>query len=254
MFNHLLGSRRSPSIQSVLRAFTGASRKGIRGRVMGHGVNSTTVTRSTRQRVMALLALFAVLVSMVVMASPASSEIDPESVPSAPTGLEATRGDGSIEVSFTAGSDGGYAITNYEYRLDGGSWVALDPEVTGSPVTISGLTNGTEYSVSLRAVNSVSSGDASDSVSATPATTPSAPTDLNTTRGNGYVEVSFTDGFDGGDAITNYEYQLDGGSWVALDPASNMPWVTITGLTNGTEYSVSLRAVNLVGSGAASSS
>ncbi len=89
--------------------------------------------------------------------------------PAAPTNLTATAGDGSATVTFTAGSDGGSAITNYKYSLNGGSsWSALSPSDTTSPITITGLTNGTTYSISIRAVNAVGDGQASQSVSVTP--------------------------------------------------------------------------------------
>ena len=52
--------------------------------------------------------------------------------PDAPTSLSASAGDQSATISFTApASDGGLAITNYEYSLDGGgTWTAFSPSVT----------------------------------------------------------------------------------------------------------------------------
>ena len=87
--------------------------------------------------------------------------------PSAPTALVATPGDGKITVAFTAPSnDGGATITNYEYSTDGGtSWTAFSPTTTSSPVAITGLTNGTSYSIKLRAVNSAGVGAESAAVS-----------------------------------------------------------------------------------------
>jgi LPXTG-motif cell wall-anchored protein len=71
-------------------------------------------------------------------------------------------------VAFTAPtSDGGSAITGYEYRLDGGAWVPVGS--TSSPFTITGLTNGTSYQVELRAVNGVGPGPVSAPVTVTPA-------------------------------------------------------------------------------------
>ena len=103
--------------------------------------------------------------------------------PGAPTSLVATPQNGSASIAFTAPSDlpsdpneSDNSIANYEYSLDGGStWVALSPAVASSPVVISGLTNGTSYSVSLRGVNGVGTGIASSSVSVVPADT-TAPT------------------------------------------------------------------------------
>ena len=84
--------------------------------------------------------------------------------PSAPTALVATPGDGKITVAFTAPTDtGGNAITDYEYQLNGGTWTTAS--TTSSPVIITGLTNGTSYSIKLRAVNSAGNGAESAAVS-----------------------------------------------------------------------------------------
>ena len=96
------------------------------------------------------------------------SVVAPTTAPAAPTSLSATPGNGSASVAFTAGSDGGSAITNYKYQVDGGAWTALSPAVTTSPVTIPGLANGTQYSIKLRAVNSIGDGAESAAVTVTP--------------------------------------------------------------------------------------
>jgi len=172
--------------------------------------------------------------------------------PAAPTSLNVTPGDGSGSVSFTAGADGGASISNYEYQLDGGSWTALSPADTTSPVTISGLTNGTAYTVKLRAVNVAGSGASSvASASFTPRTVPGAPSITSVTPGDSTVSVAFTAGSTGGSLITDYEYQLNGsGSWFSLGTTSSPASI---GVTNGVAYTVKLRAVNVAGNGAASS-
>jgi hypothetical protein len=89
--------------------------------------------------------------------------------PAAPTNLSATAGDGSATISFTPGSDGGSPIIDYKYSLDGGSsWWPLSQPDTASPITITGLTNGTAYSISILAVNSNGDGLPSQAVSVTP--------------------------------------------------------------------------------------
>ena len=87
--------------------------------------------------------------------SPAASTVSQTltSVPQAPTIGTATRGDASATLTFTAGATGGKSITNYKYSIDGTTYTAFSPAQTTSPLTISGLTNGTSYSFYLKAVN-----------------------------------------------------------------------------------------------------
>ena len=103
------------------------------------------------------------------------TETPAATAPSAPTSLAATAGDQQLSIAFTAGASGGSAITDYEYTTDNGStWVTA--ATTASPVVITGLTNGTSYTVKLRAVNAIGNGTASAAVTETPAATaPSSP-------------------------------------------------------------------------------
>ncbi len=79
-------------------------------------------------------------------------------VPAAPSDLIAAVADGLVDISFTQGDDGGSPILNYEYSLAGGDWTAF----ASSPLMLKGLVNGQEYSISLRAVNAVGKGEASE--------------------------------------------------------------------------------------------
>jgi hypothetical protein len=86
----------------------------------------------------------------------------------APTSLSAVASTTSVAISFTAPTnDGGAAITNYQYNVNGGSFIALSPADATSPVTISGLTSNTSTTITLRAVNIVGAGPASAGVTFT---------------------------------------------------------------------------------------
>ena len=50
---------------------------------------------------------------------------------------------------------------------------------------------------------------------ASPPLPPSAPTDLVATPGDGQLDIAFTPAEDNGTAITDYQYQRDGGSWIS---------------------------------------
>jgi titin len=185
-------------------------------------------------------------------ASAPSNSVTPAAAPDAPTALVATPGNASASIAFTPGADGGAAITNYEYKLDDGSWTAMSPSVTSSPIAITGLTNGTSYAIRLRALNSAGAGAQSDAVSVTPAAAPDAPTALVATPGNASASIAFTPGASNGAAITNYEYKLGDGSWTAMSPSVTSSPIAIAGLTNGTSYAIRLRALNTAGAGAQS--
>lgn len=183
--------------------------------------------------------------------------------PAAPTITSITPGNSSLSVAFTAGADGGSAITNYKYSTDNGvSYTAVSPAATTSPIVITGLTNGTTYNVKIRAVNAVGDGAESTASSGTPRTIPSAPTITGITPGNQQLSVAFTAGSDGGSAITTYQYSTDGGTtWrtrASGTTASPLVISTLstdgtTALTNGVSYDIQIRAVNAAGDGTASS-
>ncbi|MCF1432628.1 hemagglutinin [Agrobacterium vitis] len=91
--------------------------------------------------------------------------------PGAPTIGTATPGNSQATVSFTApASDGGAAITSYTVTASPGGATATG---SASPITVTGLTNGTAYTFTVTATNSVGTGTAS---AATSAVTPTVPT------------------------------------------------------------------------------
>jgi hypothetical protein len=179
--------------------------------------------------------------------------VGPGTVPGPPTNLVATPSGTNASIAFIPGPDGGSPITGYDYSLDGGrTWTTPNPAVTGSPLVLSGLVVGQDYSVILRAVNALGAGSASEEVNFTLATVPEAPINLVATPGEGVAKIAFTETDDGGSPITNYEYRVDGGSWVAFDPAKVSSPVVVPGLVNDVAVSIELRAVNAIGASPAS--
>jgi hypothetical protein len=93
-------------------------------------------------------------------------------VPLAPT-VSAVAGDAAVTLTIEAPSSAA-TITGYEYSLDGGTaWLPLTTTGTSTlTATITGLTDGTAYSVEVRADSSAGHGAASTGTSVTPSTVP----------------------------------------------------------------------------------
>ena len=139
-------------------------------------------------------------------------------LPSAPTSLSATPGISTVSIAFTAGADGGSAITNYQYAVSTNagstysSFTALDPADATTPITITGLSEGTAYLVKLKAVSTYGAGAESSAVSfVTLFTIQASILGAGGGGGAGYMQYAFGGGGGGwlvvtknGDASTNY--------------------------------------------------
>jgi surface protein len=178
---------------------------------------------------------------------------DFEAVPPAviappPTIQSVTAGDGQATVSFSAGNNAGATVLAYEYQKDEGEeWTFTPDGAIVAPFTISDLTNGTTYILTMRTVSAglgdeTLESEASDSVSFIPIGQPLPPTNLSAEVGDQSAIVDFDNANTGNGAeITNYLISLDGGPFVALDPAISSGPITLTDLTNNQTYSVALK-------------
>jgi hypothetical protein len=148
----------------------------------------------------------------------------------APTSLSNVPSTTSVAISFTAPTnDGGSAITNYEYSFNGSSWTALSPADATSPITVSGLTENTAYSIYLRAVNIIGSGPGSSATSFT------------TTRANFAVEILTIAGGGGG---PSYQYPTASGGGGGGGLATGTPTIT-----PGTVYTITVGGASTASSG-----
>lgn len=138
-------------------------------------------------------------------------------------------------------------ITSYVvYAQPGGQRV----EAAGSPVTVTGLTNGTTYTFSVQALNSAGYGGATMSNAVVPYGVPEAPRSVTAKAGDGMATVTFEAPVsDGGSAVLYYVVKLQPAGpevRVAGSPA------VFAGLTNGAVAAFTVVAVNAAGAGPAS--
>ncbi len=189
--------------------------------------------------------------------------------PDPPGSLSATPDDGQVTLDWTPPDANGSPITRYEYRLRDDEGTTWDPDWTTIPnsdaqttsYTLDGLTNGTEYTFEVRAVNALGAGEAARTTGI-PATVPSVVVYLVATPHPAQVVIDWgTPASNGGTPIIEYEFRYSSASpatWTDAEPA----WATVRGgsltriqtvsrLTNDTEYTFAVRAVNAAGPGPA---
>ena len=130
---------------------------------------------------------------------------------------------------------------------------------------LGGLSNGVKYDVQVRTVNIAGDGPWSSTRTGTPRTVPGAPGIDSVTPGDESLAVSWSvPPDDGGAAITSYDLRYirsdaadkADANW-SEEQGSGSPTSlqhTITGLSNGVEYDLQVRAVNIAGDGAWSTS
>ena len=186
-----------------------------------------------------------------------SVTVRPNVTPGAPTGLNVTVGNASASLSWTAPTgNGGSAITSYNVISDpsGGTIIINSVERTA---TVTNLTNGTPYTYRVTATNAggtniSGTSAASGSVTVTPFTVPSFPTNVRATSRNTQATVSWTAPNNGGSVITSYSVTSSPGHYQLTTADGSTTTVTFSGLTNGTAYSFTVLAINNAGSSNAS--
>jgi hypothetical protein len=185
-------------------------------------------------------------------ASTPSSVFVPATVPGAPNIGVATGGLGSVSVAFSISTDGGSPITSFTATCTS-STGGVSGNASGpvTPVVVTGLTNGANYTCSVTATNSVgTSGPSRVSNVAVPAITiPDPPTIGTPISSNADVSVVFTPPANGGgSAITEFDASCisSNGGTPGTGTGSASP-VDVTPLDNGKTYTCTVTAMNSVG-------
>ena len=178
--------------------------------------------------------------------------------PEAPGSVSAVRGNGEIEVRWTAAVAPNLPVTSYVATAAGdptkrciATNTTGEPEVTSC--VIGGLTNGVGYSFTVRAVNAIGASDASAPTSVmVPGTVPATVGTPDVAAGALQATITWETPADNGVAIQSYRVES------AADPTLNCTYevpssgdslneCTITGLVAETSYRFVVRAINIVG-------
>ena len=162
-------------------------------------------------------------------------------------------GDGEAVITWTAPTDdGGSVITSYTVTSSPGD---TDCTWTSGPLscTVTGLTNGTEYTFFVTATNAFGTSDPSSTESGTPLSPPGVPRSISVETGIDTITLVWdVPATTGGSSITDYiiEYSVDGSNWLVLeDGVSTATTTTVTGLNNNVDHIFRVAAVNAIGTG-----
>ncbi len=159
--------------------------------------------------------------------SAASNVVTPVTVPSAPTGVSGTPGNGKVTLGWAAPANGGspitsYVVTTYKAGVSQGTVGVAAPSTS---TTLSGLANGTAYTFKVAAVSTVGTGPQS---AASAPVTPSGPTN---TADQSFVIAAYSDFLNR--APTASELSVTAG---ALDGGTTSRSAVVTGLATSPEW------------------
>lgn len=192
------------------------------------------------------------------LTSPAAvtASISSQGRPTRPLAVNLTPGDGYADASWTAPlSNGGGAVTQYNVTTSPSS---AGCTTTGNPdlgCRIPGLTNGQQYTVTVTATNTYGTSAASDAVTVTPRQVPDSPLNVAATPGNTNAVITWDPpAWNGGVDVTGYRVTSTPASSTCVVGVTLPLRCELTGMTNGTSYTVSVYAINNAGDSVASDS
>ena len=171
---------------------------------------------------------------------------DDDGVPGQPGNLQAVEGDQRVALSWGPAPVGSSPVLDYSYRVRRSDRSTWDPNWTVLPGgsgrrnhTVTGLTNGQEYVIQVRARNETGNGAAAEVRVSTKAI-PGRP-DVTVTARHQSLLVTWDVPDTGGSPTTEYRVQWKSGGQsfeTSRQATTTTREYTIPNLTNGTEYRV----------------
>jgi hypothetical protein len=167
-----------------------------------------------------------------------------------------TAGDGQATVSFNEGWDNGSPITSYVITSNPAGGVDNQAGTTSLSHVLTGLTNDVAYTFQVSAVNAIGTGQpspASNPVIPQTPSVPGAPVIGVAYPDNTKATVNFSQPWlDGGTAITGYTVVSNPAGGTDSNAGTTGLAHIVSGLSNGTAYTFTVRATNAHGTGPAS--
>ena len=204
---------------------------------------------------------FKVTATSAVGTSPASSASSSAAInaaPSAPLNVTAVASNASATANWDAPANiNGSAVTGYTataYDSSNNAQGTCTTNASTLTCSVTGLTNGSPYTFKVSATNGIGTSAASSASSAvTPSTVPNPPTNITVAASDAAATVSFLAPTNtGGSDILRYTVTSSPGELTCTVNAPTRS-CTIAGLTNGTAYTFTVKAINANGSSVASS-
>ncbi|MEV4350675.1 fibronectin type III domain-containing protein [Actinoplanes sp. NPDC049596] len=183
---------------------------------------------------------------------PASEVIVPRA-PGKPYDVNVAAGDKEIQVSWTKPAQGADRAASYKATTTPGDFSCTTTAAEDPECTITGLTNGTSYRVNVVAVAAGTAGQSAPSVSSArvrpTAGAPGSPTGVTAAPRSGGAWVTWTAPANMGDGIAGYQARAVHGAETFTCTSRADLGCGITGLTNGTAYTVSVVTIGKFASG-----
>jgi hypothetical protein len=152
--------------------------------------------------------------------------------------------DGRVQYSLTPPDDNGQAIVKYEFDYTGDG--TQDYSGSGSTGFVTGLSNGTNYQIRVRACNDRCGDWSTSSPTVNPYGQPNTPGAGASANGQTQVNFSWNAPSTNGRALDRLEYRIDGGAWQTVKPAASGN-TTQGGYGPGTTHSIEVRVFDATG-------